>query len=62
MNRRTTLPKKLKLKKKKKKNQTNSGAEEPISKINNALESFGNRAAHMGEKSSKLKDRNLEMI
>lgn len=61
MNRRTTLPKKLKLKKKKK-NQTNSGAEEPISKINNALESFGNRAAHMGEKSSKLKDRNLEMI
>ena len=30
--------------------------------MKNALESFGNRADHMGEKTSKLEDRNLEVI
>lgn len=43
-------------------NQTNSGAEELINEIKNALKSNGNRADYLEDRISGLEDRNLEII
>lgn len=59
MKRRSTSSKRLKLSRNK---QTEIQEKNMINEMKNKVESTGNTAAHIKERSSKLKDRDVEMI